>query len=77
MVGHVKDNIVQNIIKLLQNSEAKITKGNDVGHCTQEDNTVFVWINHPLISMLLVDLILIQEKIKDGMQGVFNSPRST
>ena len=37
---------------------------------------VFWWIHHPLISMLLKDLILIQEVIRDGPKGVFNSPRS-
>ena len=38
---------------------------------------MFLWVNHPLIGMLLEDLILIWEVIRDGPQGVFNSPRST
>ena len=38
---------------------------------------VFMWINPLLLRILQENLFLIMELIKDGPQGVSNSPRST
>ena len=38
---------------------------------------VLIFINHPLVSILLEGSILTLEVIRDGSQGVFNFPRLT
>ena len=37
IVGHMKDDIVESIVKLLQNSKEKLLTGDDVDQGTQED----------------------------------------
>ena len=37
MMGHMKDEIVESIVKILPNLEEKILKDDDVGQGTQDD----------------------------------------
>ena len=74
MNGHMENNMVERIVKLIQNLKEKLPKGDDVAKGTQEYKE-HAHVDRPSITKPTSrGFILIMELIRDGPHGVSNSP---